>query len=94
MNSFYVYILRCNDGSYYIGRTDNIEKRIAEHNSGSILGYTQKRLPVELVFMQELTTRDEAFNAEQQVKKWNRKKKEALMQTDWNALKLLSKKKF
>jgi tRNA/rRNA methyltransferase len=94
MNSFYTYILICNDGSYYIGHTDNIEKRIAEHSSGSILGYTQTRLPVELVFVQEFSTRDEAFNAEHQVKKWNRKKKEALIQSDWNSLRLLSKKKF
>lgn len=77
MNSFYTYILIYNDGSYYIGHTDNIEKRIAEHNSGSILGNTQTRLPVELVFVQEFSTGDEAFNAKHQVKKWNRKKKES-----------------
>ncbi len=52
MNCFYVYILKCNDDSYYIGHTDNIEKRIAEHDSASYPGYTQTRLPVKLVYMQ------------------------------------------
>lgn len=94
MNCFYVYILRCSDDSYYIGHTDNIEQRIAEHGSGSYPGYTKTRLPIELVYMQEFATRDEAFNAEHQIKKWNHKKKEALIENDWNSLKLLAKKKF
>lgn len=94
MNSFYMYILRCNDTTYYVGHTDNIEKRFAEHASGSLVGYTQKRLPVELVFMQEFSSRDDAFNAEHQIKRWNRKKKEALIENKWNILKLLAKKKF
>ena len=94
MNCFWVYVLRCSDGSYYVGHTDNIEKRIAEHASGSCPGYTQTRLPLELVYMQEFASRDEAFNAEHQIKKWNRKKKEALIKKDWTALKMLAKKKF
>ncbi|GMU19070.1 MAG: hypothetical protein AMXMBFR12_02620 [Candidatus Babeliales bacterium] len=94
MSNFYVYVLKCSDGSYYAGHTDNIETRIAEHNSGIYPGYTQKRLPVDLVYMQEFASRDEAFNAEHQIKKWNRKKKEALIENDWNCLKLLAKKKF
>lgn len=94
MNCFYVYILRCNDGSYYVGHTDSIEKRIAEHDAGSYPGYTQTRLPINLVYVQEFSTRDEAFNAEHQIKKWNRKKKEAIIENDWNSLKLLAKKRF
>ncbi len=74
--------------------TDSVEKRIAEHVSGSYPGYTKTRLPVELVYIQEFASRDEAFNAEHQIKKWNRKKKEALIENDWNSLKLLAKKKF
>ena len=48
---FWVYILRCADGSYYTGHTDNLKRRIGEHHSGSISGcYTVKRRPLELVF--------------------------------------------
>ena len=77
-----------------MGHTDNIEKRMAEHISAACPGYTQTRLPVELVYVQEFSSRDEAFNAEHQIKKWNRKKKEAMIENDWNSLKLLAKKKF
>src|SRR5512133_3587500 len=76
---FYVYILRCSDGSYYTGHTDNPEKRLAEHHSGICLGYTATRLPVELLFSQDFTTREEALSAEQQIKGWSRSKKEAMM---------------
>ena len=64
----YVYFEMC-DGSYYAGHTDNFEKRIAEHTSGSIPGYTQTRLPVELVYIQEFSSRDEAFNSRTSNKK-------------------------
>ena len=94
MNIFYVYILRCHDTSYYIGHTDNIEKRMAEHRSGAQHIYTKKRLPVELVFLQEYPTRDDAFNAEHTIKKWSRRKKEALIQSAWPELKKLAKKNF
>ena len=94
MNIFYMYILKCSDGSDYAGHTDNIEKRIAEHTLGSFPTYTNTRLPVELVYLQEFSSRDEAFNAEHQIKKWNRKKKEALIENAWNSLNLLAKKKF
>ena len=50
MKYFYVYILCCNDGSYYTGHTDNIEKRLTEHQTGIIPCYTTARLPVKLVF--------------------------------------------
>ena len=55
--SFWVYILRCSDQSYYTGHTDNLEKRIAEHESGVIDGYTSTRLPVTLMFSEEFPTR-------------------------------------
>lgn len=73
--AFWVYILRCSDGSYYTGHTDNLEKRISEHQSGRIHAYTSTRLPVELVFEQDSRTREEALAAEQQIKGWSRKKK-------------------
>ncbi len=94
MERFTVYILKCKDGSYYVGHTDNIEKRMAEHNHGGYSQYTSTRLPVELVFLQHCATRDEAFVAERQVKGWSRKKKEALINNDWSKLSLYAKKKF
>lgn len=79
MNCFYVYISKCRDDSYYVGHTDNLEKRISEHNSSAYPGYTQARLPVELVYQQEFSNRDDAFNAEHQIKKWSRIKKKLLL---------------
>ena len=84
--AFYVYILRCSDGSYYTGHTDNLEKRMAEHQSGECGGYTMTRLPVQLLWSQDCTTREEALAAEQQIKGWSRKKKEAMMCGDWKAV--------
>ncbi len=81
--SFWVYILRCADRSYYTGHTDNLDKRIAEHQTGEIEGYTSTRLPVTLVFADEFLTREEALARERQIKGWSRKKKEALMRSDW-----------
>ena len=75
MNYFYVYILRCSDGSYYTGHTDDLEKRLSEHTSNSVQCYTSKRLPVKLVFQQEFATRMEALEAEKKIKKWTRKKR-------------------
>ena len=89
--SFYVYILRCADGSYYTGHTDNIERRLAEHDSGECKCYTATRLPIELLFSQEFTTRDEALSAERQIKGWSRKKKEAMMNNDWEEVSRLAK---
>lgn len=95
MEYFFIYILKCSDQSYYIGHTDNIEKRISEHNQGLIIScYTLSRLPVECVFVQTFTSRIEAIEAEHKIKKWSRKKKEALIKQDWNEISRLAKKKF
>ena len=75
--SFWVYILRCADKSYYTGHTDNLEQRIAKHEAGEIEGYTSTRSPVRLVFSEEFPTREEALACERQIKGWSRKKKEA-----------------
>lgn len=90
MKSFFVYILKCSDGSYYIGHTDNIDQRIADHHSKLIDGYTASRLPAHIVFLQDFQTRDEAFNAERQIKGWSRKKKEALIKEDWKEVSRLA----
>jgi tRNA/rRNA methyltransferase len=87
---FWAYILRCSDGSYYTGHTDDLEGRIAGHQSGLIPGYTQERRPVELVWSQEFAGRGEALAAERQVKGWSRAKKEALIRGDWDAIQLLA----
>ena len=90
--TFWVYILRCADGSFYTGHTDNLEKRVAEHASGILPScYTFKRRPVELVFSRDFPTRDEALTSEQQIKGWSRKKKEAMMRGDWAEVSRLAK---
>ena len=89
--SFYVYILKCADGSYYMGHTDNMELRLAQHHKGEISGYTTSRMPLALVHVETFPTRDEAFRAERQIKGWSRRKKEALVDKDWERLKALSK---
>ena len=81
--SFWVYILRCADNSYYTGHTDNLEQRLAKHQAGEIEGYTSTRLPVRLLFSEEFPTREEALACERQIKGWSRRKKEALMRGDW-----------
>ena len=92
--SFYAYMLRCSDGSYYVGHTDNLDARIGAHHSGLLPGYTQKRRPVQSVWHQEFPERDQAFAAERQIKGWSRPKKEALIGGDWEAVQLLSRKLF
>jgi predicted GIY-YIG superfamily endonuclease len=83
---FWVYILRCRDGSYYTGHTDDLEKRIWEHSEGLGADWTRRRRPVELAWCADAPTRDEAFAFERRVKTWSRAKKEALMAGDWARL--------
>lgn len=74
-----MYILRCSDGTYYTGSTNNLELRMAQHAAGEGANHTKKRLPVKLVYFEEYDRIDEAFYREKQVQGWNRKKKEALI---------------
>ena len=92
MREFYLYILKCSDGSYYTGHTDDLEARLASHQRGEISGYTFGRRPVELAFAQGFPSMDEALQTERQVKGWTRRKKEALMRQDWEALRRLARK--
>ena len=94
MEYFFVYILRCSDGTYYVGQTDDIEKRMAAHRSRIKGSYTASRLPVEIVFVQQFASRDEAIGMERKIKGWTRKKKEALINGNWDRIALLAKKKF
>ena len=91
--AFWVYLLRCSDGSYYAGHTDNVEKRIGEHMTGACGGYTATRLPVEPVWSQECTTRIEALTLERRIKGWGRAKKEALVRGDWEEISRLARNK-
>jgi len=90
---FFVYILQCADSFYYTGVTNDLERRVNEHNSGLIEGSTSKRLPVRLVYQQGFQCIDDAIHAEKQIKGWSRKKKEALIKGDFKNLILLSKSK-
>ncbi len=88
--SFYVYILRCSDGCYYVGHTDDLGIRLAKHHAGEIEGYTRTRRPVRLVFAQDFPSREEALARERQIKGWSRAKKEALIKGNWPRLQQLS----
>jgi putative endonuclease len=77
MQEYFIYILECSDSSFYTGVTNNLERRIAEHNSGLIKGYTSKRLPVRLVFSQRFSDINQAIKSEKQIKGWGRNKKKA-----------------
>ena len=91
--SAYLYILRCADGSYYMGTAcDSLEKRIAEHQAGTFDGYTASRRPLTLIFHQEFEQIEDAVATERQVKKCRREKKEALIRGDFAALPSLSRR--
>ena len=77
-----VYVLRCRDGSYYIGHTTDVAERLKRHNAGRGPAYTAARLPVELVYFQELLSMDAAVRRETQLKRWTRAKKAALIAAD------------
>lgn len=86
----WVYILKCADGTYYTGVTNDLERRFHEHKSGSHAGYTSARLPVSLVFSTEIEKPIEAIMLEKKVKKWSQKKKEALISGNYKLLHELS----
>jgi putative endonuclease len=86
-----MYILECSDGSYYTGSTNNLELRMQQHQNGEGANHTKKRLPVKLIYFEEFQRIDEAFYREKQVQGWSRKKKEALMQGDFDKLSQLAK---
>ncbi|PIF47127.1 putative endonuclease [Chryseobacterium sp. 52] len=91
MKQYFVYILKCSDGSYYTGVTHDIEVRLTQHQSGKFSeSYTHKRRPVELVFFCEFNDATQAILFEKQVKGWSRKKKEAIINENWEKLKELS----
>ena len=91
MKTYYVYILLCSDSSYYTGITNNIDKRIKEHNhSLNKTSYTYSRRPVKLVYKESFQSPNDAILWEKRIKGWSRKKKEALINGDFEELKRLS----
>jgi putative endonuclease len=87
MNTYYVYIVKCTDQSYYTGFTNNIERRLHGHNHGINPDcYTYKRRPVKLMFIQDFSNPKDAITDEKQIKGWSREKKEVLFQGDWNKI--------
>ena len=85
MNENYTYILRCADGTYYCGWTNNLDRRLKAHNEGKGAKYTRSRRPVALVYYEAFSTKEEAMRREYEIKQLHRKKKEELIfkqQTD------------
>ena len=89
----FVYIVECSDGSFYTGVTNNVDRRVAEHNEGlNNKAYTFKRRPVKLVYHVSFTDPQYAIAIEKQIKGWSRKKKIALIKGEWERLPELSKR--
>ena len=91
--TFWCYMLHCRGGVFYVGHTDNLERRIGQHQSGAISGFTRDFAPVALVWSQEFGSRIEALECERRIKGWSRAKKLALIRGDWDLISVLAKKK-
>jgi predicted GIY-YIG superfamily endonuclease len=88
----WVYMLRCADGSYYVGLTKaGLDRRLAEHREARLANYTHSRRPVELVWSQDFQWLADAIACERRLKGWRREKKEALIRGDYAALSGLAK---
>ncbi len=84
-------MLKCADGSYYTGHTENLEQSVSQHQSGEFRDcYTYNKRPIEVRWSEMFTTREDAFAAERQIKGWSRRKKEALINGDWPRVQLLA----
>ena len=90
-NSFHIYILECADGKLYTGITSNLERRLLEHQTGyRETAYTYNRMPVKLVFQESIGDLFQALHYEKRIKKWSASKKWALINGDFDRLKLLA----
>jgi putative endonuclease len=90
-----VYLLRCFDGSYYVGSAtgDDPSQRIDQHNAGTYPGYTFSRRPVVLVWSEHFERITDGIVAERQIKGWSRAKKEALIRSDWKSISALARRR-
>lgn len=77
----YMYIVKCSDGTYYTGYTNDLEKRLLAHNAGKGAKYTKNRLPVEMVYFEEYECKSEAMKREYAVKRLTRIEKEKLIKS-------------
>ncbi|MGE5391752.1 MAG: GIY-YIG nuclease family protein [Deltaproteobacteria bacterium] len=77
----FVYILQCNDGTYYTGYAVDLEKRLQQHQDGIACKYTRGRLPVSLVYREELASKGEAMSREASIKKLTKRQKEKLIES-------------
>lgn len=88
MQEYVVYMLKCRDGSFYVGLTSDPDQRIEQHASAAFVNsYTSSRLPAHLVYQSSFTEVTDAIAWERRLKRWSHKKKEALMRRDEDALK-------
>nr|WP_257910034.1 GIY-YIG nuclease family protein [Janibacter limosus] len=90
----HVYMLRCADGTYYVGSTRNLASRMRQHGAGGGSAYTSKRMPVELVWSAETERVTEAYAFERKLHGWSRAKKEALIRGDFDAIQLLASRRW
>ena len=90
----FTYMLRCSDGTYYVGSTRELALRVYQHQIGEGAEYTRRRRPIELVWHEEHENIGAAFDREKQIQRWGRAKREALIHQDYGALPGLAKKQF
>lgn len=89
---FWVYMVLCADGKYYVGVTNDVERRVGQHNTGEIPNcYTFERRPVELVYATDFRDMNDAIRWEKQIKKWSHAKKAALARGDFEAIRRLAR---
>jgi len=88
--TFWDYMLHCSGGAFYVGHTDDLERRIAEHESGASPGFTRDKLPVTLVWSETFATRIDALETERRIKGWSRAKKMVLIRGDWQLVSKLA----
>lgn len=91
--AFWTYMLHCRGGAFCTGHIDDLERRIAQHKTGAIAGFASKRVPVELVWAESFSTREEALAMERRIKGWGRPKKRALIRGDWEEISALARNK-
>ena len=90
--TFYVYLLECVDGLYYVGVTNNLKRRLQEHKEGIESGcFTNSRRPVSLKHYRVFDNINEAIKVEKKLKKWSRAKKETYFKREWDTMHKLSK---
>ena len=84
MKIYFIYILECSDDSFYVGMTNNLQRRLSEHQEGKKpTCYTFNRLPVKLVWFESFSNSIDAIKFEKQLKGWSRRKKIALIEKNW-----------